>query len=650
MRHIFLFIISTLLSQSIFSQNPGMCKEMHDLIESERIHYSQKWNGLINDLTTDYDLKYHRLEWEVDPAVKYIKGKVCSYFVTKADNFDRLNFDLSDELIINEIIYQGQSLNYTQSEDNLSIELPIALEEEILDSISISYEGVPPSNGFGSFETGQHNGIPVLWTLSEPYGAKNWWPCKQDLNDKVDSIDVIVTVPVGNKVGTNGVLVNQNIDTTGKITYHWKHRYPIPAYLISIAVSNYEEFTDYVKYGQDDSIPVVNYVYPEVLEIARIQLYNTVEQMELFNELFGLYPFADEKYGHAQFGWGGGMEHQTMSSMGGFSYQLQAHELAHQWFGDKITCASWQEIWLNEGFATYITALTSEFLHADTDEWENWKISTINNVTSSPGGSTFVYDTTNVSRIFNGRLTYRKGAMILHMLRWVLGDDAFFSAVRNYIDDPELAFGYARTIDLQRHLETVSGLELTEFFNDWLYGEGYPRYILNYSHLDGHLMITLDQETSHESVDFFEMPVPVLVSGEFQDSLIVLDHQYSGQEYEIELGFEPLELIIDPDRWLLSRFNTVMEFQTYTTELADETSIRIAPNPVLNRLEIDITGSDFQGMIRSVQVFDSYGKLKTLIKNPEPKAILDLHDWASGIYMVKLETDLKNIVKKIIKL
>jgi len=136
-----------------------------------------------------------------------------------------------------------------------------------------------------------------MWTLSERYGAKPWWPCKQDLNDKIDSIDIFVKTPAVYKVGTNGTLVSTEKLDDDHI-YHWKHRYPIPAYLVAIAITNYEEFTDFVPVENEDPITVLNYVFPEDLESAEAQLSATIEQMELYNDLFGIYPFADEKYGH----------------------------------------------------------------------------------------------------------------------------------------------------------------------------------------------------------------------------------------------------------------------------------------------------------------------------------------------------------------
>ena len=316
-----------------------------------------------------------------------------------------------------------------------------------------------------------------------PYGARDWWPCKQDLTDKADSIDVFVTHPRfydthEYKTASNGILVSETVTESNK-TNHWKHGYPIPAYLIAFAVTNYSVYFDYAYEGTDNEFSIINYVYPESLADAQAQTAITADIMEIFGELFGMYPYADEKYGHAQFNWGGGMEHTTMSFMGSFGRSLIAHELAHQWFGDKITCGSWEDIWLNEGFATYLEALTRERIDGN-EAFIAWRENTVSDITAKSDGSVRCSDTTDVSRIFDWRLSYQKSAMVLHMLRYKLGDADFFSAVQNYMADPELAFGYARTIDLQNHLEAQSGIDLDEFFADWYVGEGHPSYQLRW--------------------------------------------------------------------------------------------------------------------------------------------------------------------------
>jgi aminopeptidase N len=512
-----------------------------------------------------------------------------------------------------------------------------------LDSISIAYEGVPTPSGFTSFATSTHNGTPAMWTLSEPYGAKDWWPCKQDLVDKIDSIDVFVRTPQEYRVASNGLLVSETSVDTDKI-YHWKHRYAIPAYLIAIAVTDYAVYSNFVPLDNGDAVEVLNYVYPENLENAQNQTQSIVEIMGLFNQLFETYPFASEKYGHAQFGWGGGMEHQTMSFMGGLSYDLQAHELAHQWFGDKITCGSWEDIWLNEGFATYLTGLTKAFLGTE-GAWQNWKQDRITSITSEPGGSVWVNDTTSVGRIFDGRLTYNKGAMVLHMLRWKLGDENFFQGIQNYLADPALAFGYAKTENLQQHLEAQSGQNLQEFFADWFYGQGYPTYETTWWKTASGIGVLLHQTTSHNSVDFFEMPVPIYVEGEGQDSLLRLEHIFPSQTFEIELPFEVNSIAFDPTLWLVSKENSI---QTGVVDMeALGKAIVVSPNPVNNDLNIRSKSSAM--VIEKVEIMNIEGKRMDAVIVENNDCSIDTTTWPTGVYVAHIYSDGYWISKKIIK-
>lgn len=646
-------ILSLIFSVSFifsFAQDPvrdPICKDLSNIIEWEMSHNKKLLQFRTNVLTQNYDIIYHRLSLEVDPAVFYIKGSVTSYFKPTSDNFNQINFDFSDVLTINKIIYHGEDLSWIQSDNNLQINLPQAILEGTLDSIFIDYEGVPNEAGFGAFAQANHNGTPIIWTLSEPYGALEWWPCKQDLNDKADSIDVIVLTPEANRVGSNGLLVSE--EQLGDMKqYHWKHRYPIAAYLVAIAVTNYEVFTDYVILESGKSLPILNYVFPESFNNAQFQLENSIEIMELFNQLFGDYPFEDEKYGHAQFGWGGGMEHQTMSFMANFSYGLQAHEMAHQWFGDKITCGSWEDIWLNEGFATYLTGLTSEFLGSETD-WNNWKINRLASITSEPSGSVWVDDTTSIARIFSGKLSYNKGAYLLHMLRWTLGDEDFFQAIRNYLEDPQLAFAYARTHQLQNHLEAQSGMDLEEFFNDWFYGQGYPSYEVNWSMLEDKIRIELNQTTAHPSVSFFEMPIPIMVSGQGKDTLLRLDHHFSGEVIEIPLGFQVDEVIFDPDLWLISAGNVVNEVPYSGIDPALTAAfLNTSPNPFSDLLEVSFT--DNTPVIQRMEIRNAEGIEIYAENNPEQNKRIDATDWPAGSYFISAISDQGNVQIKIQKL
>lgn len=635
------FICSSILficciSTSLFSQDKTLeCKDLSEIVEVER----QAKSGLIDfrspENTNNYDLKYHRLEWFLDPNVNYIDGSVTSYFEPTTEGFQQINFNLATALTVTEVLYHGQAITFNHTDEALlEISLPQTIPSGQLDSVKIVYEGAPMHTGFGSFRKGiTHEGNPIIWTLSEPFGAKDWWPCKLDLNDKIDSIDVIVSSPLPYRVASNGLLVSETQVGSGAI-YHWKHRYPITAYLIAVAVADFEVYSNFVPVDNGPDIEVLNYVYPEKLEQAMAATPSTVEMMQLFNELFGLYPFADEKYGHAQFGFGGGMEHQTMSFMGGWSHALQAHELAHQWFGDKVTCGSWQDIWLNEGFATYLEGLTYEN-GLGTTGWYDWLQGRINKVTEQPDGSVWVQDSTNINQIFSGRLSYAKGGMLLHMLRWKMGDEVFFQALRNYLNDPELAFGYAKTENLKAHLESQSESDLTPFFEDWFYGEGYPSYQINWWSENESIQVHIQQTTSHPSVDFFEMPVPIQFSGQGQDSIVVFDHTFSGQQFSVALPFEPEEVVFDPELWIVSKDNSVSNSVVSTADLdLLANKIQTYPNPA--RGFITLSFEDWPLLPQKLRIINLTGQSVIEVDRPTWQNTISISTLPAGIYLIEI--------------
>jgi len=590
---------------------------------------------------SNYDLKYHRLEWEVNPEVLYISGKVTSYFEPLVINFSDVYFDLSDSLIVDSVLYHGVNISFLRpGQDVLQINLPAIVSTGILDSITVYYQGVPDqSNNNRSFKQSSHNGDSIIWTLSEPFGAKDWWPCKQSLNDKIDSIDVIVTTPKKYKVASQGLLVS-TIEIGNNKTYTWKHRYPIETYLISIAVTNYAEFTESVNLTQG-TLPILNYIYPEDSLNSYAKLLFTPSVMIMFDTLFGAYPFMNEKYGHAQFGWGGGMEHQTMSSMYHFDSPLIAHELAHQWFGNKVTCNSWKEIWLNEGFATYCTGLAYKYLISNW--WLAWREDMIQHIILEPDGSVYNTDTVNVDRIFDSRLTYRKGAYLLRMLEWRLGADNFYQGVRNYLNDSGLSYNYASTQNLISHLELASGLDLTEFFNDWYYGEGYPTYQIQWSQNSSVVDFTVYQSTSDASVNFYEMPIPVYIKGQGMDTTLIFDHTYSGELFSASVPFTVDSVFFDPEIWIISGANDVVSVQ----EIKKENVIYSYPNPVLNKL---IISSPFK--IIGVKVYDVLGRIKEhgfkFVNDDKIK--IDFDTAQQGSYIIEVTTTKGIIRKKINKI
>jgi hypothetical protein len=554
MRIVFIFLF--FVSIKTFAQfPPGNYKSTRDiaLIEqrgNERI--ANKEN--VTQASNNFDVKYYRCEWEVDPAIRYIKGIVTVYYVTtSAAGFIAL--DLMNDLVTDSVKQRNVLLTRSQVNNILTINFSGIVNPGTLDSVSIYYQGIPANTGFGSFIQTTHAGTPVLWSLSEPYGSRDWWPCKNGLDDKADSIDVFITNPIAYKAASNGILQGETITAGGtKIIAHWKHRYPIASYLICLAVTNYSVFNNSVSLSTG-ILPMQTYCYPESLTSFQNGTINTLNALQLYDMTFGPYPFMNEKYGHVQFDWGGGMEHQTSTFVTSIDEGLCAHELGHQWFGDKITCGSWKDIWLNEGFATQLASIYLENKYPGSIT--NNRIAEINTITIQPGGSVEVDDTTNVGRIFDYRLTYIKGSHLLYMLRWILGDNVFFTALRNYQTDPSVMYGFARTTDLKRNLEQTSGKNLTYFFNEWFSGQGYPSYNVEWANLvAGNVWIKMNQVTSHNSVPFFELPVALQFRNTTQQATVVVNNLVNGEIFTRSLGFVPDTVLIDPDAWLITRNNT----------------------------------------------------------------------------------------------
>lgn len=589
------------------------------------------------------DIVYQKAVWEIDPAVVYIKGSVKSLFKPIFPQIFTISFDLSDSLIVDSILYHHQLIEYQRIIPNqLDLFLDTNLTIGLLDSVTIFYQGIPQfGTGQGSFEQGFHNGFPIVWTFSQPYGAYDWWPCKNDLSDKIDSMDIFVKTPLPNRVASVGVLVD-SISLGNSTLYHWKHRYPIAASMVGIAVTNYLSFSDFVEVD-GEQLEILNYIYPEVLDDVKDQASIVLPIISLFSDLFIPYPFLNEKYGQAMFQHGGGLQTPTMSFIGSFTHDIMAHELAHMWFCNYITTSSWHEIWLNEGFATYCTGLSFEHLY-DGYYWPIWKENTLNTIISEPDGSTYVYDINDANRIYDSRLTYHKGAYIVHMIRWLMGDEQFYQAIRNYLNDPDLAHGYASTQDLKNHLEEVSGLDFSEFFNMWLFGEGYPSYSLNCTVDTGtQLQLSIDQSQSHPSVSFFKMPLPVMFHGFQKDTIVIFDHQFSGQEFSVNLGFLPDSISIDPEKWLISGSNTC----TLDVYENNEPVISIGPNPVSDLLNIE-----FQTYCSPlIDIVDINGELTRRCEfSSVSSVILDIASYRNGLYFIIIYIDDYTEFFKVIKL
>ena len=581
------------------------------------------------------DIHHYRCEWQLDPSIRFITGAVTVSFTVKSAS-DKIILDLASQLDVDSIMYHGTTINFQRVlKDGLQIQLPASVNPGRKDSLIIYYKGVPDPLGTGAFYQGVYRGNPTIWTLSEPYGAKQWWLCKNGLTDKADSMDIIITYPADNRnfASSNGVIVSETV-SNGKLTTHFRHRYPIASYLVAIAVSSYVIDKDSVQIG-NRQMPVLTYAYT----VSRPDYYKSAtvvakQCLQKFSDLFGLYPFYKEQYCHTQWGAGGGMEHQTNSFIQDRWPNLVAHELGHQWFGNKVTCGSWQDIWLNEGFATYTETIFYE--HFDTALLKGTFEGRIKSITSQPGGSVWVEDTTNIGRLFNGRLTYNKGSYVVHMLRWVLGDSVFFKGVRRYLDNAAVTYSFARTTDLRKSLEAESGKNLETFFQKWVYGEGYPNYHADWSQNNNNwIKVKLNQTTSHTSVNFYEMPVTIVAKNGDKETSFVVDHRYSGQEFWLNAGFTVDTVLIDPKLWILSKTKTSAKVNGSTSP----NELKVYPNPAPSQLIISLKNPTDKKI--SIQLWNILGQkvYEKEMQLPGNDEIINVPviGLARGIYWLKLQ-------------
>lgn len=553
MKSLYTICLCFLISLSALAQkfNPAS-------FESKQFAFANKLQKVLYPGDSTIDIKYYKLDLSLTYTPNYLKGIVTAN-LKPVSSLTTFFLDLQNKLSVDSVTVNGLTNQFTHTNNQLIIPMGKTVNSDQLISTIIYYRGIPGSSGFGSFTFGTHSGSPVIYTLSEPYGASDWFPCKDTPADKADSSDQWITCPSDFYAVSNGKLIGIIDNGDGTETYKWKNSYPISQYLLSLALTNYTVYTNYYKYSPVDSMPVIHYIYPETFSSAKSALDLTPSIIKIYSDRFGQYPFIREKYGHAQFGWSGGMEHQTCSSMGVFDESIISHELAHQWFGDKITCKDWQNIWLNEGFATYCTGLYYEAAYG-IDYYNSYMDSQMN-FAKTATGSIYVQNITDINEIFSSPRSYSKGSAVLHMLRGIVGDTLFFRILKSYIADPALAYNVAATEDFQRVAETVSGSDLGYFFQEWIYGENYPQYGLtwNYNLVSGNtynVTLNLSQQGNTNPL-FFTMPVKIKISTTVKDTLFTIFNNLQNQQFSFTVLGKPLDLIFDAGNYIMKNLNIV---------------------------------------------------------------------------------------------
>jgi aminopeptidase N len=602
------------------------------------------------------DVTYYKLNLALNHGQKNLRGEVTMGFKSKINGLTKIVMDLTDVLKTDSVKISGRKVNFTHSQSQLTVALPQLTNTGQWVAVVVYYGGSPSGSGFGTFAFGTINAgkSNAMWSLSEPFGASDWFPCKDNPADKADSSDVWITAPAYYVSVSNGILEKTTTNNDGTKTYQWKSRYPIANYLISIALSNYTQYNSYYKYSAKDSMLVAHFVQPDNSLALKPNLDQTAAMLKLFSDKFGPYPFLKEKYGHAEFGWGGGMEHQTISSMGGWGTSLMAHELGHQWFGDKITCQTWEHIWLNEGFATYCEALWAESTGGKTayDNFINSQVTGAKAATSS----VYVRNPNDVNAIFNTNRSYRKGCMVIHALRGMVGDAVFFKILQAYMASKN-AYGNATTEDFQAVAEAVYGQKLDYFFKQWIYGESYPTYkaIWAYSIVSGsgfRVTLNLTQKEQTTEPKFFTMPIQIRLKTALIDTTVTVFNNQLQQDFSFVVRGLPQTLTIDPDNWILRSVESVTSTVPMVLGTMPTTTIEplhIYPNPSKGEINIEFENESNQAI--QLYVNDLVGRKihnfhnNTISTTGRHRITTQL---PSGVYFVHFENGPTHIIKKII--
>lgn len=504
-----------------------------------------------------YDVSYYGLDLVINPTSETVSGTVRVEAEVLTGPLSTVDLDFYTNMTVDSIAGPGGNLAYSHSNDILTVTLDRSYSVAESFYFDVTYHGTPDASA-GAFAFDSHNSQPMIWSLSEPFGARTWWPCKDYPTDKADSVDISVTVPEALIVASNGLLASTVDNGNGTKTYNWQERYPIATYLVSVAIHPYVVFSDYYHYSPTDSMEIRHYVFSDHYAGCQTNYAKVPDMIAAFAGYYGEYPFINEKYGQAEFTWGGGMEHQTITSLYGWDEYLVCHELSHMWWGDMITCETFNHIWLNEGFAVYSEALWSDYAYG----WESYKQQMEYCKYLGPG-TIYCPDLSDWDRIFDVDLTYNKASWVPHMLRGIVGDSVFFDILHTYYGS-QYQYGSCTTEEFRDICEQVAGRDLDQFFHQWIYEEGFPHYSYAWdaepSGSDYEITLTIDQLQQNY---VFNMPIQVTVTTASGDTTLVVGDSLASQQFSLLVEGQPLSVALDKDEWILRMVSEEMADATF---------------------------------------------------------------------------------------
>lgn len=530
---------------SLFSQS-------FPITENKEVFYPEPVRA---ESTHSYDVLHYLINLNLPMTSRYLAGAVTIAMRSNINNLTQLDLYLAG-LNVDSIKVDGISAPYNHIADTLLVNLPQHYNQGDSFNVMVGYSGTASGSMGYLYYQSLH---PISYTLGCPFAEKRWFPCYDRLWDKADyGVEFYITVPDSFTVCATGVYLGKTVNQ-GFATYHWKHNYPISPYLIHFASSIYTTYSDWCYPAPGESIEIKYYFWPNDTIYAPTAFSLTTDMLYFYDSLFGDYPF--ERYGMNvvnPFSYGG-MEHQTMSTIHrqwliNNDYYGMAHELSHQWWGDMITCFGWQNVWLNEGFATYCDALYRERREGH-NTFINLMLSRLNAYFGAENTNPHPIYNPPSNLIFSWGHSYCKGSWILHMIRYLCGSDSVWLHLLSTYRD-SFAYASASTDDLNQIMNQVLNNNYDWFFDEYVYNMGYPYYNVlwekSYEPPNWRLILDISQiQTIGPAI--FHIPLPLGINFSSSDTIVVLPINQTPQHFEFLLNQEPMGIVVDPEHWIIQK-------------------------------------------------------------------------------------------------
>lgn len=655
MKKAIIIILISIITKSIFAQQ-----------EFEPIYFECKHNlaiarnstmGLSYSPKYDFDIKYYEIILNWYNVLKnsniFYNGKVR--VIAKVDTLNSTSqFYLNSYLTIDSVLQNNKKLNFISTPGLLLINLDRIYNKNELIDLEIYFTRTRTDNiGFYFYPKSQQVPENIAYTVTQPDDSRYWFPCYDTPGNKADSIRLKIIVPSGYIATGNGIL--ERVQTIGdSLIFHWYERHPISTYLIATAASKYSKFVQYYtsKYPPYETFEIQNYQWAMDSVRSVFVMRNLGAMMDCFETFYGKYPF--DKYGHVvvfPFKYGG-MEHQTISTIHRNWLVIDgqsgiAHELAHQWWGDLVTCKTWNDIWLNEGFATFSEDLYKEFMFGKDAYFTSMNSRANYYYSFNPG-----YPIYNPPHLFNVAITYYKSALVLNMLRYVLGDSLFFVTINNYKN--QFLYSAVTTEDFVNVVNQTTGTDYSFFFNQWIFQPNHPIYLYNWNaNQTSHgyeLKFFLRQIQNH--YDVYKMPIQLLVKLVSKDTLVSFWNTLRDQSVTFIFNEPVNDVVVDPSNYILKQITRDHTLEVAETHNPDKFYLyQNYPNPFNSQTIISF--SIPENTIVTIKLFDITGnEIRTLLNDYLSAGYhsikLDGNQLSTGVYFYRLETKNFRSTKKLV--